>query len=235
MDRDGARRRRSAAQRSPPLCGASSSPSMRAGSIGTTGRRAWFLPGKFRFCPACGDQPAGAGPRDQQGGEPVGRGPQLGDDPAGVERAALDEHEPARHCRRIGASCSLHRQSPGRGASGRSFQRLPVRRSPSRSDARSCAGSGTAGKDLQVDGLFSLKRLVLFRWMRGSRCPRTTSQTAAIALILSPPPCPHQQTAPNTPDAPRAADPHRSARAWRAAAPRRGPPARPRPWCRRSR
>ena len=29
-----------------------------AGTIGTTGRRAWFLPGKFRFCPACGDQPA---------------------------------------------------------------------------------------------------------------------------------------------------------------------------------
>ena len=28
------------------------------GTLGTTGRRAWFLPGKFRFCPACGDQPA---------------------------------------------------------------------------------------------------------------------------------------------------------------------------------
>lgn len=28
------------------------------GKVGTTGRRAWFLPGKFRFCPACGDQPA---------------------------------------------------------------------------------------------------------------------------------------------------------------------------------
>jgi Lhr-like helicase len=28
------------------------------GTAGTTGRRAWFLPGKFRFCPACGDQPA---------------------------------------------------------------------------------------------------------------------------------------------------------------------------------
>jgi Lhr-like helicase len=27
------------------------------GRVGTTGRRAWFLPGKFRFCPACGDQP----------------------------------------------------------------------------------------------------------------------------------------------------------------------------------
>jgi hypothetical protein len=27
------------------------------GTTGTTGRRAWFLPGKFRFCPACGDQP----------------------------------------------------------------------------------------------------------------------------------------------------------------------------------
>ena len=24
-----------------------------AGTIGSTGRRAWFLPGKFRFCPAC--------------------------------------------------------------------------------------------------------------------------------------------------------------------------------------
>jgi Lhr-like helicase len=29
-----------------------------AGTIGTTGRRTWFLPGKFRLCPACGDQPA---------------------------------------------------------------------------------------------------------------------------------------------------------------------------------
>lgn len=29
-----------------------------AGTVGTTGRRAWFLPGKFRLCPACGDQPA---------------------------------------------------------------------------------------------------------------------------------------------------------------------------------
>jgi hypothetical protein len=28
------------------------------GTVGTNGRRAWFLPGKFRFCPACGDQPA---------------------------------------------------------------------------------------------------------------------------------------------------------------------------------
>lgn len=27
------------------------------GTVGTTGRRAWFLPGKFRLCPACGDQP----------------------------------------------------------------------------------------------------------------------------------------------------------------------------------
>jgi hypothetical protein len=29
------------------------------GAIGSTGRRAWFIPGKFRFCPACKDQPAG--------------------------------------------------------------------------------------------------------------------------------------------------------------------------------
>lgn len=29
------------------------------GTTGTTGRSAWFLPGKFRFCPACKDQPAG--------------------------------------------------------------------------------------------------------------------------------------------------------------------------------
>ena len=28
------------------------------GTIGAVGRRAWFLPGKFRFCPACSDQPA---------------------------------------------------------------------------------------------------------------------------------------------------------------------------------
>jgi Lhr-like helicase len=27
------------------------------GAVGTTGRRAWFLPGKFGFCPACKDQP----------------------------------------------------------------------------------------------------------------------------------------------------------------------------------
>ena len=30
-----------------------------AGAIGSTGRRAWFLPGKFRFCPACKHQPPG--------------------------------------------------------------------------------------------------------------------------------------------------------------------------------
>jgi hypothetical protein len=30
-----------------------------SGAIGSTGRRAWFIPGKFRFCPACKDQPAG--------------------------------------------------------------------------------------------------------------------------------------------------------------------------------
>ena len=29
-----------------------------SGTVGTTGRRAWFLPGKFRLCPACGHQPA---------------------------------------------------------------------------------------------------------------------------------------------------------------------------------
>ena len=29
------------------------------GIIGSTGRRSWFLPGKFRFCPACKHQPAG--------------------------------------------------------------------------------------------------------------------------------------------------------------------------------
>jgi superfamily II DNA/RNA helicase len=30
-----------------------------AGTIGSSGRRGWFLPGKFRFCPACKHQPAG--------------------------------------------------------------------------------------------------------------------------------------------------------------------------------
>jgi Lhr-like helicase len=30
-----------------------------SGVVGDTGRRAWFLPGKFRFCPACGFQPPG--------------------------------------------------------------------------------------------------------------------------------------------------------------------------------
>jgi hypothetical protein len=29
-----------------------------AGAVGTSERRAWFLPGKFRLCLACGDQPA---------------------------------------------------------------------------------------------------------------------------------------------------------------------------------
>jgi hypothetical protein len=29
------------------------------GVIGVRGRKAWFLPGKFRFCPACKDQPPG--------------------------------------------------------------------------------------------------------------------------------------------------------------------------------
>jgi hypothetical protein len=30
-----------------------------AGAVGVKGRRAWFLPGRFRFCPACKDQPPG--------------------------------------------------------------------------------------------------------------------------------------------------------------------------------
>src|SRR3546814_20302232 len=30
-----------------------------AGTIRSSGRRAWFLPGKFKFCPACRHQPAG--------------------------------------------------------------------------------------------------------------------------------------------------------------------------------
>ena len=29
-----------------------------AGRVGASGRACWFLPGKFRFCPACGHQPA---------------------------------------------------------------------------------------------------------------------------------------------------------------------------------
>jgi hypothetical protein len=29
------------------------------GTIGSSGRRGWLLPGKFRFCPACKNQPAG--------------------------------------------------------------------------------------------------------------------------------------------------------------------------------
>ena len=32
--------------------------SLPSGHEGTPGRTAWFLPGKFRFCPTCGDQPA---------------------------------------------------------------------------------------------------------------------------------------------------------------------------------
>ena len=49
---------------------------------------------------------ASAGARDQQAGEPVRRGPQLGDDSAGVERAALDERRSAARCRPTSASCS---------------------------------------------------------------------------------------------------------------------------------
>src|SRR3546814_18213908 len=30
-----------------------------AGTIRSSGRRAWFLPGKFKFCSACRHQPAG--------------------------------------------------------------------------------------------------------------------------------------------------------------------------------
>jgi hypothetical protein len=30
-----------------------------SGVIGSTGRRSWFMPGKFRFCPACKHQPPG--------------------------------------------------------------------------------------------------------------------------------------------------------------------------------
>jgi hypothetical protein len=30
-----------------------------SGAVGDVGRKAWFLPGKFRFCPACGHQPPG--------------------------------------------------------------------------------------------------------------------------------------------------------------------------------
>ena len=30
-----------------------------AGAIDRAGRRAWFIPGKFRFCPVCGNQPVG--------------------------------------------------------------------------------------------------------------------------------------------------------------------------------
>ena len=41
----------------------------------------------------------GAGPRDQQAGGPVGRRPQLRDDAAGVQRAAMDEYAAAARCR----------------------------------------------------------------------------------------------------------------------------------------
>lgn len=30
-----------------------------SGAVDKPGRRAWFIPGKFRFCPVCGDQPVG--------------------------------------------------------------------------------------------------------------------------------------------------------------------------------
>ena len=44
------------AQRSPCPCGQELTVDA-TGIVGTTGRRAWFLPGKFRLCPACGHQP----------------------------------------------------------------------------------------------------------------------------------------------------------------------------------
>ena len=53
------RRRDPAAPRSPSATPHRDLTVDAAGAVGTTGRRAWFLPGKFRFCPACGDQPAG--------------------------------------------------------------------------------------------------------------------------------------------------------------------------------
>ena len=31
------------------------------GHVSATGSHAWFLPGKFRFCPCCGDYTVGAG------------------------------------------------------------------------------------------------------------------------------------------------------------------------------
>jgi hypothetical protein len=54
-----------------------------AGAVGTAGIRAWFLPGKFQFCPACKDQPPSQA-RDQQARQLVGRGAELGDHLAGV-------------------------------------------------------------------------------------------------------------------------------------------------------
>ena len=50
------------------------------GAVGTTGRRAWFLPGKFGFCPACKDQPPGQAREINK----LGRGVEFGDHLAGV-------------------------------------------------------------------------------------------------------------------------------------------------------
>ena len=51
------------------------------------GTRAWFLPGKFRFCLRCGDDAGQRGPRPQPARVALGRGPQLGHH--GPRRSAL--------------------------------------------------------------------------------------------------------------------------------------------------
>ena len=101
--------------------------------------------GQISLLPGLRASAAGAGPRDQQAGEPVGRRPQLGDHAAGVERAALDEHQPARIASRTAQAARLHRQSPGRRAAGRPFQRFPVRRPAARGDTRGGASSRVRG------------------------------------------------------------------------------------------
>ena len=80
------------------------------GMVGTTGRRTWFLPGKFRLCPACGDQPA------VQARE-INKLASLSAE--GRHSAAnllvsfpirrIEKHTP-RPCPRTGASCSALRQ-----------------------------------------------------------------------------------------------------------------------------
>ena len=109
------------------------------GTIGTTGRSAWFLPGKFRFCPACKDQPAGQAREINKLAGSIGRRAQLRYNASRFQRDPLDEQACAFSAAAQPQAAGLHRQSAGRRSAGGPFQRLPVRRAASRS--HSCSRS----------------------------------------------------------------------------------------------